>query len=76
MSRGTLLSINGSMVFIQSLMVEIVVPLIEVHTMSTQELVSGLGAGKSQELFHNQNSHYDRYGDKVAQLFRCWTSNQ
>ena len=38
MSKGTLLSINGPMVFIQSLMVEIVVPLFEVHT--TEILIS------------------------------------
>ena len=36
MSRGTLLSINKSMAFIQSLMVEIEVPLLEVCAMSTQ----------------------------------------
>ena len=36
MSKGTHLSINGSMAFIQSLMVEIEVPSFEVCAMSTQ----------------------------------------
>ena len=43
------------MAFIQSLVVEIEVPLFELRTMSTQELVSGPEEGKSQDISLNHS---------------------
>ena len=46
-SRGTLLSIIRSMAFIQSLVVEIEVPSLEVCAMSTQDGVIPMGREES-----------------------------
>ena len=66
MSRGTLLSINGSMAFIQSLMVEIGVPSFEVYVLCQHKLVSDLGEGKCQDILLNQNPYYNRYLGRSA----------
>ena len=47
-SRGTLLSIIRSMAFIQSLVVEIEVPSLEVCAMSTQDGVIAMGREESR----------------------------
>ena len=60
MCRGTILSTNGPMAIIQSLVVEIEVPLFEVCTMSTQWLVPGLEVGQSRDIFLDQNLKYNR----------------
>ena len=64
MSRGTRLSIDGSMVFIQSLMVEIEIPSFEVC--GQHKLVSDLGEGKCQDILLNQNPYYNRYLGRSA----------
>ena len=60
MSRGTLLSINGSMAFIQSLMVDIEVPSFEVCAMSTQAGVIPRSREKSR-YFPQPEPLYNRY---------------